>query len=248
MSQPSQAAPPTRPTILWDFDGTLAKRRGTWSDALVEAVRIVDPENGLRAEALRPLLASGLPWHTPQVAHLHLSVASDWWRHLQERLQDALQQVGVAPAIAAKAVRELPTHYIDPAMWETYPDTIPALQRLVNDGWNHAIISNHVPELPWLVEQLGLARWIGFVVNSAEVGYEKPHPEIFEIACRRAREDRVAHAMVGDNYEADVLGARRAGLVSIHLARDIDRALPDSIGSLTELSGVLEGRRRRACN
>jgi len=57
-------------------------------------------------------------------------------------------------------------------------------------------------------------------VASAAVGVEKPDRRIFDLALARAGvpAHRVVH--VGDDYEADVLGAQGAGIDAIHLVRD----------------------------
>lgn len=100
--------------------------------------------------------------------------------------------------------------YLDPETWTVYDDVVPALERLSADGWRHMIVSNHVPELGKLVEDLGLSPFFDAVVNSAILGYEKPHPEIFRAALAHCASERVV--MVGDNPVADVQGAQSLGL------------------------------------
>jgi putative hydrolase of the HAD superfamily len=80
------------------------------------------------------------------------------------------------------------------------------------------IVSNHVPELASLVDGLGLARWFDAVVTSAEVGYEKPHPRLFEAA--RAVTPRGSIWMIGDNPIADFAGARSVGINAVLVRTD----------------------------
>lgn len=106
----------------------------------------------------------------------------------------------------SKAVRRI---YLDPERWRLYDDAVPALERLSSTGWKHALLTNHVPELPEIAGRLGLDRHVERIFNSAETGYEKPHPE----AVRGVLEalggaDEVW--MVGDNADAD--GAKSASL------------------------------------
>ena len=75
------------------------------------------------------------------------------------------------------------------------------------------IVSNHVPELPALVEDLGLAGWFDAVVTSARVGFEKPHPRLFAAARAVSPDPRIW--MIGDNPIADVAGARSVGIDAI---------------------------------
>jgi FMN phosphatase YigB (HAD superfamily) len=59
-----------------------------------------------------------------------------------------------------------------------------------------------VPELESLVSALGLTPFFDSIVGSAVVGYEKPHPLLFEEALRRTGADRPIW-MIGDNANAD---------------------------------------------
>jgi len=52
------------------------------------------------------------------------------------------------------------------------------------------------------------------------VGYTKPHPEIFRIALREVGVEASEAVHVGDLYEADVMGARNAGMKGILVDRD----------------------------
>jgi putative hydrolase of the HAD superfamily len=111
---------------------------------------------------------------------------------------------------------------IDPAAYEVFPDTEPALARLQDAGWRHAIVSNHVPELEELVSALGLRLWFDAVHTSASIGYEKPHPRIYSVA--RVAAQAPALWMVGDSVLTDVVGAERVGLRGILVRAEDPRA------------------------
>src|SRR5262249_46098524 len=66
---------------------------------------------------------------------------------------------------------------------------------------------------------LGLGDVVDVVVCSAAIGYEKPHPEAYRCALRAAG-DPERRWMVGDNYQADVVGAERAGIPAILVRSD----------------------------
>jgi FMN phosphatase YigB (HAD superfamily) len=135
-------------------------------------------------------------------------------------------------AAAANRVR---AHYIDPASWRLFPDTVPTLAALSGLGWRHVLLSNHVPELPEIVNGLGLGSHLSVIVNSAATGYEKPHPEAFRLALERARWPASAW-MIGDNPVADVAGAISAGLRAI-----LVRTRPaDGSRHVTDLAEVID--------
>jgi len=54
------------------------------------------------------------------------------------------------------------------------------------------------------------------VTNSEEVGVKKPNPKVFNHALQLAKADVENSIMIGDNYEADILGALNVGLDVIH--------------------------------
>ena len=55
------------------------------------------------------------------------------------------------------------------------------------------------------------------VTNSEMVGVKKPNPKIFKHALNVARAKQENSIMIGDNYEADILGALNIGLDAIYL-------------------------------
>jgi putative hydrolase of the HAD superfamily len=156
-----------------------------------------------------------------------------------EVLAAALGRLGVAPADAAAAAARVRSHYIDPASWRLFPDTVPTLVALSDRGWRHVLLSNHVPELPEIVTGLGLGGHLSVIVNSAVTGYEKPHPEAFRLALERASWPTSAW-MIGDNPVADVAGAVSAGLRAIlvrTVPADGSRHVPDLAGVIDLVSG-----------
>ena len=54
------------------------------------------------------------------------------------------------------------------------------------------------------------------VINSEMAGVKKPNPEIFELALDKANARADRSLMVGDNIEADILGAKAVGFHALH--------------------------------
>ena len=78
---------------------------------------------------------------------------------------------------------------------------------------------------------------------SEEVGAAKPAPEIFRHALEAIAADPAGTLFVGDNPDADIVGAKRLGMPAawVHLGRDweLDEPRPDYvIGSVWELGAV----------
>jgi putative hydrolase of the HAD superfamily len=80
------------------------------------------------------------------------------------------------------------------------------------------VLTDGVPE--WQQAKLAhhdLERYFETVVTSYEAGAHKPAAAPFELARERIAADE--YVLVGDDYEADVEGARQNGFVPIHFER-----------------------------
>jgi HAD superfamily hydrolase (TIGR01549 family) len=110
---------------------------------------------------------------------------------------------------------------------ELYPDATPTLGRLKAEGYILGLISNAPPDTTKAIESLGLPRYLPIIIVSGVVGVSKPNPEIFRIALREAKVEAAEAAHIGDVYEADVLGARNAGMTAVLIDRDGSQASHD---------------------
>jgi HAD superfamily hydrolase (TIGR01549 family) len=180
-------------------------------------IREIDPENKITVEQIRTYLRNGFPWHTPEQPHLDIFTAEQWWEGLYPTFQRAFEAANFEAIRAEECSRKVRPVYTNIGNWALYDDTIPALQNLASRGWTHAVLSNHVPELPDILRQLELGDYLDRIFCSAQIGYEKPHPDAFKTVLAAYPEANPTW-MIGDNPEADFAGARRCGLRAI-LAR-----------------------------
>ncbi|MFD0616870.1 HAD family hydrolase [Paenibacillus sp. GCM10027629] len=211
--------------LFWDFDGTLGGRMDglkgkAWSASIWEALVEHHLQHDVNRDDILPRLGQGFPWQEPEKPHIHLNTPALWWAHIESIFKQIYEDLGFSNDIANRLSATARIKYVDLPMWELYPDTLPVLQSLAEQGWSHMIVSNHVPELRTIAAHLGLQTVISEIVNSAEVGYEKPNPEIFHIAMKKSGTPHEVW-MIGDNIDADVFGARQAGIPSI-LVREKD--------------------------
>lgn len=61
----------------------------------------------------------------------------------------------------------------------------------------------------------GIRHYFKTITNSEEVGVKKPNPFIFEHAIKVSGAQNTNSLMIGDNYEADILGAEALGIKTI---------------------------------
>lgn len=113
---------------------------------------------------------------------------------------------------------------LSPDAWELYPDVLPMLDELRAvpgpDGTPAiGVISDWGSSLPAILETLGLGPYLDFVLASGAAGHAKPDPAFFRMALERSGVPAGEAVMVGDSYQADVAGARAAGMDGILLTR-----------------------------
>ncbi len=99
------------------------------------------------------------------------------------------------------------------------------------------MLSNHVPELSDLLGHLAVRNFFAQVFNSAETGYEKPHPEAYR-AVLKSIADAESLWMIGDNAVADIEGAAAVGIPGILVRKQHPNALYQC-DNLSQVEAVL---------
>jgi HAD superfamily hydrolase (TIGR01509 family) len=105
------------------------------------------------------------------------------------------------------------------------PGAADCLAGLRRAGFTIALCSNWGWDLAADVAGSGLAGFIDVFVTSAQAGYRKPHPRIYQTTLERAGFDAANAVFIGDSLRTDVLGPQRVGIRSVLLAQDAQRQL-----------------------
>lgn len=125
--------------------------------------------------------------------------------------------------------------------WELYPDVVDALRGLKERGHALCVVSNWDAGLEGLLRDLRLLPYFDAVVSSAAVGYRKPDPVIFDLACELMGVRAEACVHVGDRPDADGDGASAAGVRPVIVDRhDAEAGCGyERVGALTDLLELL---------
>jgi putative hydrolase of the HAD superfamily len=130
-----------------------------------------------------------------------------------------------------------------------YPEVPAVLAELRRAGARLVVVSNWDVSLHGVLADTGLAPLLDGAVTSAECRCAKPEPEIFHRALALAGGVAPTAALhVGDTVEADVAGARAAGIAPLLVVRDGAGPPPGVpvIGDLTAVPGRLRALSSRA--
>jgi len=177
----------------------------------------------------RVCLAAGVPFDAPFFRRAEAAAVDTVRRFVlaspaskdAERLPLYLDTMLVGLGFAADAERRaaagrVAAEHARANLWSRGADGAPeTLAVLLQRGYRIAVISNADGRVRGLLEKAGFGELLEFVVDSAEIGVEKPDPRIFHAATGRMDLPPAACAYVGDIYEIDVLGAAAAGLVPV---------------------------------
>lgn len=159
----------------------------------------------------------------------------------------AIAELGLDP-MPESFYRRLAELFMVTSHWHIFPDAYPTLRAIQQRGLTVGAVSNWVWNLPELLHSLDLVQHFDFIAASARIGFEKPHPKIFEWALQQAGVAPSSVIHVGDHVDADVEGARGVGIEGVLIDRAMRYApdeVPDGvpvIHSLEELLPILDAR------
>lgn len=129
-----------------------------------------------------------------------------------------LDYLGVETALATRLIEYFDAAHKQDNLWrKILPSTPAVLNALRNRGLTLGVISNADGRMRAILQKCGIAQLFDTLIDSHDVGVEKPDPRIFALALERlqVRPDQALY--VGDIYGIDVVGAERAGLSAVLL-------------------------------
>jgi HAD superfamily hydrolase (TIGR01549 family) len=155
----------------------------------------------------------------------------------------ALMGLVDAPATEhERLIRLVADGFRDIRTWSVVlPETPGYLASLKKQGYILGVISNSVGTLEGQLQNVGMRDYFQAIFDSAIVGVEKPHPEIFQMALASAQVAADEAVFVGDTNATDMGGAQLAGWHGVLIDRI--NAYPHAEGpritSLLELDSAL---------
>jgi len=180
-------------------------------------------------------------WLWPQIREGEVPRTIDHY-YWAEYLSLLMGLIGAPETEHARLIRLVADGFRDIRTWSVVmPETPPYLASLKAEGYFLGVISNSVGTLAGQLQNTGLRDYFQAIFDSAIVGVEKPHPEIFQMALASAAVEANAAVFVGDTNATDVGGAQLAGLhgVLIDRVNAYPHAECPRITSLPELDRVL---------
>jgi len=139
---------------------------------------------------------------------------------------------------AADRAEDVYRRFTDALGWRVYDDVRPLLAHLRDRGVTIGVISNWTGDLEDVLRRIDLHTPFDVIIDSARLGHEKPHPEIFAAAVRLAGVEPSRAMHVGDSIEHDIEGALGFGLRPVLVDRLDRHATFDRAPRVKDLSQI----------
>ncbi len=179
-------------------------------------------------------------------AHREGKVGKDELRY--ERFHHTLLRNGVsdrslADRLAEAYLRETPSKTL------LMNGALELLDRLAPHYRLHLLTNGYADTQLQKVEGTGMEHYLELIITSDRAGTRKPDPAFFEHAliCLEAKKEEVL--MVGDDVEADIIGAQEYGIDQVLFDQEGKKEDPGAtyrIRTLNELMAILPDRRKKA--
>jgi HAD superfamily hydrolase (TIGR01662 family) len=203
--------------VFFDLDGTLRHSVPTGGEVFTDyVIRLgvhVNHEDRIRAMRWEHLYWANSPDLRDDLI-AHSGESENFWIEYSRRRLVAL---GASPAWALSHAPKVSMHMGAEYKPESIvPDDVRrALVQLKEAGYIMAVLSNRDKPFQEMLHTHNLSEFFDFSLAGGEVDAYKPEPGLFEHALRRAEVTAPEAVYVGDNYFADVVGSRRAGLTPV---------------------------------
>lgn len=230
-------------TILFDLDDTLRHNHPKGHHFFWEYAALLGAPNS-EEDRWRAQRWAFEYWadsnHLSEDLEYHGRGEASFWQNYNKRHLVAL---GCTPKQADELAPKLHQHMSENYQPEdvVLPEVRQTLKKLQAEGYTLAVVTNRSEPVDEYLEELELRDFFDFSLTGGEVNSWKPKPEIFQAALERAKAKPEETIYVGDNYFADIVGARNVGIQPILL--DPYNHFPEAdcrtIRSLAELENVL---------
>ena len=206
-----------------------------WDTLVTDSPENLRAQRALRVAAIRSALRdAGAPVSEVEAEEIHersgVALAERFWSlnrdpSPEEQLRIVLDtgRPGIAARLDPAAFAAALDGYISPVLAHP-PDLCPGADRAVRElagrGVVLGIVSNtgRTPGviLRRVLERYGLLGYFSAISYSDEVGIRKPEAQIFRVTLARAGVAAGEAVHIGDNPDADVVGAQGAGMRAAH--------------------------------
>tara|TARA_B100000767_G_scaffold78615_1_gene75298 strand:- start:1133 stop:1819 length:687 start_codon:yes stop_codon:yes gene_type:complete len=165
-------------------------------------------------------------------------ITKDYLRH--NRLKSTFEKLNIK--IDSGLIDEISNDYVKHLPDNNFllPNAISVLDYLFQKYTLHIITNGFTEVQNTKISNSNLSKYFTCIIDSETVGVKKPHSKIFNYAYNISKASYKNEClMIGDNYQADVMGALNYGFKAIHLNSNNESYHENSI-IITDLISLKE--------
>jgi putative hydrolase of the HAD superfamily len=151
----------------------------------------------------------------------------------------ALQAIGHAVAPTDACIEEAVNAYFEPFIksCQLIPGTYEMLENL-KGRYRIVLVSNftHPPAVEQILARVGIAPFFEDILISGRLGFRKPHPAVFAELKKRLCVEVAEIVFVGDELQADIIGAQEAGMRTVWMTYRQKLEKPSPFGQFLGIS------------
>ena len=141
-------------------------------------------------------------------------ISKEYLRH--NRLKSAFEKLNIN--VSSVIIDQMSDDYVAHLPDHNFlvKDTLLVLDYLKEKYKLHIITNGFTEVQKKKITNSNLDKYFSCIIDSETVGVKKPNSKVFEYALRVAGATKDESLMIGDNLEADIIGAINAGFSAIH--------------------------------
>lgn len=186
-----------------------------------------DFETNSKSAFEKILTPRDFPFHLDKFMEIYTPLNHQYWKAYREnkittselrykRLHSSFQALEVS--ISDTQILEISEAYIEELSNFTalFPNTLEVLNTLKQRFRMHIITNGFDQVQHKKIKHSGLESFFETITTAEAVGFKKPNPTIFSFARKQVGASAEESIMIGDSYEADILGGIQDGMQAIH--------------------------------
>lgn len=207
--------------VLFDLGSTLVYFQGNWDQVVYEAIQ----------QMCEKIIGFGVPIEPDRLINDYTFALQNYYierdfanveRTTLTLLDELLKKTYQVHLSALQLKKALDTFYEHTGShWKLDDESLPTLQILKDQGYRLGLISNasYSRDVMNQLEKNSLTPYFEQILVSADVGFRKPHANIFNLALSYFQVEPAETVMIGDTLNADIIGSRRMGMRNIWISR-----------------------------
>ncbi len=197
-----------------------------------------------RLNAIKAMIEAGLPSDIESSFNTLKSIVKEYGPHYNQHFDRLLEQLGLKwnPRVIAAGVlayRETSLAYLKP-----FPDTLPTLVKLRDEGYKLGAVACGKPVKQWQkLIQLGVQHLFHFATFSEQTGTSPIETDLFRSAINELYVQPSETIYVGNRLDTEITSANEIGVTSVRIRKGeygIEEPSPPKLAAKYEISKLSE--------